>query len=328
MKIPLMPWCSAAALMFAVGATLAMKPEQERMETPLPPVRAEYRDAVAGTGVVEPAGEMHYLRPARSGRVARVLVEPGQRVVQGEMLVELETAMLQAQLTRARADVTVRLAAVDVAEASRKKAEYRRAEAGSYRESAEALADARAMSREELTRRRSASAVAEVEEQEAVAQWASAKAALDVARAEERVMEAVLEEAIIRAPVAGTMLKVGVRAGDFMEAREGRGELILGGGEELRLRVEVDQEEAGRWSAGGAATGVVRGQPGRRVPLEFVRVEPMMSAKRNLGGAGDERVDTRVLQVLYRVAPAEFELRVGEQMEVFVEVKGRETLRQ
>jgi len=39
------------------------------------------------------------------------------------------------------------------------------------------------------------------------------------------------------------------------------------------------------------------------VALQFVRVEPMITAKRSLTGDNTERVDTRVLKLIYEVAP-------------------------
>jgi hypothetical protein len=50
-----------------------------------------------------------------------------------------------------------------------------------------------------------------------------------------------------------------------------------------------------------------------------VRVEPYVVPKRSLTGESTERVDTRVLQVLYRFDPAAMKVYVGQQVDVFVE---------
>jgi HlyD family secretion protein len=63
----------------------------------------------------------------------------------------------------------------------------------------------------------------------------------------------------------------------------------------------------------------VRGNPSQQTTLEFVRSEPYVVPKRSLTGGSTERVDTRVLQVIYRFKPDGFPIHVGQQMDVFIE---------
>ena len=56
------------------------------------------------------------------------------------------------------------------------------------------------------------------------------------------------------------------------------------------------------------------------IPLTFVRVEPYVVPKRSLTGDNTERVDTRVLQVIYEVATTDQTLFVGQQMDVFLDI--------
>jgi len=62
-----------------------------------------------------------------------------------------------------------------------------------------------------------------------------------------------------------------------------------------------------------------RGNGSLRIPLEFVRFEPYVIPKKSLTGDSTERVDTRVLQVIYRVKDPTAPLYVGQQMDVYVE---------
>jgi hypothetical protein len=71
----------------------------------------------------------------------------------------------------------------------------------------------------------------------------------------------------------------------------------------------------------------VRGNRDLKTALEFVRVEPYVLPKRSLTGESTERVDTRVLQVLYAFDPRGFPVYVGQQMDVFVEAAPREAAR-
>ena len=74
---------------------------------------------------------------------------------------------------------------------------------------------------------------------------------------------------------------------------------------------------------GGDSGIYLRGNPQVQFSLTFVRVEPYVIPKKSLTGDNTERVDTRVLQVIYCVdrAPASAtspELYVGMQVDVFL----------
>jgi hypothetical protein len=57
-----------------------------------------------------------------------------------------------------------------------------------------------------------------------------------------------------------------------------------------------------------------------RYPLKFVRVEPFVIPKKSLTGDNTERVDTRVLQVIFSLdRPDGTPLYVGQQVDVFIE---------
>ena len=90
------------------------------------------------------------------------------------------------------------------------------------------------------------------------------------------------------------------------------------------MRAEFDEADAGRLRTDGRAYGVLRGQPGRRIPLTFVRVEPQVVEKRALAG-GSERVDTRVVEAIYSFDPASVNAYLGQRMDVFVEAAASPT---
>ncbi len=60
-------------------------------------------------------------------------------------------------------------------------------------------------------------------------------------------------------------------------------------------------------------------------PLQYVRTEPYIVPKRSLTGDTTERVDTRVLQLLYGFDRNELPVYVGQQMDVFIEAPPLET---
>ena len=95
--------------------------------------------------------------------------------------------------------------------------------------------------------------------------------------------------------------------------------MILGGGKHIHIRADVDENEAWRVRPNTPAVAYVRGDAAQKYPLEFVRFEPYVIPKKSLTGDTTERVDTRVLQVVFRVKDPNAPLYVGQQMDVYIE---------
>jgi multidrug resistance efflux pump len=177
----------------------------------------------------------------------------------------------------------------------------------------ERVKDGRAVSAEEVSRRRSAVATA-------AAELAQAQAEVGAAAAQVQSVETEIERSTIRAPLDAEVLQVRVRVGEYAPAAATSTPLILLGRlHPLHVRVDVDEHEGWQVRPGASAVGHVRGNPQLTTPLEFVRFEPFVVPKRSLTGDSTERVDTRVLQVIYRVERDDLPLFVGQQLDVFIE---------
>jgi multidrug efflux pump subunit AcrA (membrane-fusion protein) len=175
------------------------------------------------------------------------------------------------------------------------------------------------VSAEEIARRRSAADTAAAE---------LAQARAEVAAAQSRVVavETEIERSTIRAPLDADVLQVRIRPGEFAPAAATeRPLLVLGRLSPLHVRVDVDEHEGWRIRPGASAVGHVRGNAELATPLEFVRFEPFVVPKVSLSGASTERVDTRVLQVIYRVGRDDLPLFVGQQLDVFIEADSGST---
>jgi len=85
------------------------------------------------------------------------------------------------------------------------------------------------------------------------------------------------------------------------------------------VRTDVDENDAWRFARGARAIAYLRGNPRMHTELTFVRVEPYVVPKRSLTGDTSERVDTRVLQVLYGFPREQLKVYVGQQMDVYIE---------
>jgi len=192
--------------------------------------------------------------------------------------------------------------------------------------------DASAVSPEELANRKSGmdEAAAKVRNMEAnlrkltAGTWEPdieiARAQLQSAEAEVRMAQTQIDRLTVRAPVDGTVLQVKVRPGEYAPSGVLDTPLMLVGGTDvLHVRVDVDEHEAMRVSPNAAAVASIRGDSQHQVALRFVRIEPYVVPKRSLTGDSSERVDTRVLQVLYAFDPRQLTAYVGQQMDVFID---------
>ena len=70
------------------------------------------------------------------------------------------------------------------------------------------------------------------------------------------------------------------------------------------------------------AVAKLRGDPSQQFALRFVRVEPYVVPKKSLTGDNVERVDTRVLQVIYAIDTKGTPMYVGQQLDVFLSAEG------
>jgi hypothetical protein len=95
----------------------------------------------------------------------------------------------------------------------------------------------------------------------------------------------------------------------------------------LHVRVNVDEEDLPRLELNAPARAKVCGDARQEeLPLTFVRLEPYIVPKASLTGANTERVDTRVVQVVYALDPSnrlvrEKKVLVGQLVDVFIETR-------
>lgn len=143
-----------------------------------------------------------------------------------------------------------------------------------------------------------------------------AKAKVDETRTE-------IERRTIRAQVAGEVLQINLRPGEFVGTPPTDTLILLGSTQKLHLRVDIDEHDIPRVEPGSEAVAMLKGYPERKYPLQFVRVEPYVVPKRSLTGRNTERIDTRVLQVVYALPSDVTNLYVGQQMDVFIKTDGR-----
>ena len=310
----LLPVLGAAALGFALMSIARTQPRRLPADPPQPPPVSPFASSIAAVGLVEPSSENIAVGTHLTGIVDSVPVVAGARVRRGELLFTLDARHLDAEIAARRAALSEAERHVD---AERIDSETASAHLGF----AEAVDIPGAIADEELTARRFAAAAGEAAVNESEAQVEVARAALDRALVE-------LQRSEVRAPIDGVVLKVDVRPGESVLAGAlGRPLVLLGETSPLHVRVDVDEHDAWRVDPTADARALLRGTSAIASDLTFVRFEPYVTPKRSLTGDSTERVDTRVLQVIYRLEDLEGANApwfVGQQVDVFIDGSGGE----
>ena len=275
--------------------------------TPLSePPRAPFVSSIGGRGLVESVGENVRIAPALPALVAKVNVKVGDEVKAGDVLVEQDTRDAAATVTAQDAEIATlraQLVEADVGLAD-KRDQWARMEK---------LIATKVASEDEKQRKLFAA-------QSAEAQLASMKAKVASAEAQLARTKVQLELHTIRAPREGRILQVNTRAGEYASPTTLEPLILLGQVGQLQLRVDIDEDNASRVHPNMPAKAYIKGRRDVEIPLTFVRIEPYILPKKSLTGESSERVDTRVLQLIYRFdRPRGAAIYAGQQMDVFLD---------
>jgi HlyD family secretion protein len=268
------------------------------------------KDSVAGSGVIEPSSEITDVGTNVSGVVTEVYVQIGERVAKGAPLFAIDSRQVRAALREAETGITEARAQIGEAQTNIKTAQRQLA---LYR----GVDDPRAVSRSEVI-------LAEGNLADARARLSAAQAQLSAAQARRSSAATELARHTVYAPISGEILDVEIRMGEFASTGGQSGNnalpyMQIGETQPLYVRIDIDENEAARIKEGQTAVISPRGNATKRLAVSFVRVEPQIVPKRSLTNSASERVDVRVMQLIYAL-PAEAEgFRVGQQVDAFVQ---------
>jgi HlyD family secretion protein len=154
------------------------------------------------------------------------------------------------------------------------------------------------------------------------ARVAKSQADINAAQAQVELAQTELDILTVRAPRDGTILQVNVREGEYAGTTPTEPLMILGETDRLQVRADVDEQNAPLVVANQPAVAFLKGDTTRPIPLRFLRIEPYVVPKRSLTGDSTERVDTRVLQIIFELERPAMPLYVGQQMDVFIQRPG------
>ncbi len=344
LKKYLLPTLAIAGLIFGVYTVVRARrtpPPAETVVAP-PSVPRGFR-AIAGAGLIEAKRENIPIGTLVAGVVTDVYVKRGDMVKKGAALFRLDDRDLKAQLLVAEANLAAALAQyerlkvapmqgdVPTAEAAVEEAKahfldaevaYRRSET-LFERNAVAAQD-RDHDRYAFLANKATLARNEADLNRIKVTWQKDKAvyaaAAEQARSQVESTQINLERLVVRALVDGEVLQVHVRPGQYAGLVWNEPLIVLGDIHELHVRVDIDEQDLPYFAQRSLAIATLKGRPQVRFPLTYFDTEPYVIPKQSLTGSNTERVDTRVLQILYSL-PKEtaIPLYIGQQMDVYIE---------
>jgi HlyD family secretion protein len=220
---------------------------------PIPTAAIERRDIVvdaSATGAVEPINVVE-VKSKASGQITQMPVETGTMVKPGDLIVQLDTRDVKNQYDQSFADVRAAEAKLQVSEAQKKRSDD--------------LFQGRIITAQE--------------HESAAIDYANSQAALVRAKTNLDLAQQRLEDATVRAPIAGTVIEKTVSLGQVITS----GTSSLGGGTTLikmadlnkvRVRALVTEADIGTISAGMGATVTVDAYPDRPFRGSVEKIEP------------------------------------------------------
>lgn len=342
-----LPIIAVGLFIFAVYFVLGpIRAEKQKKENPnLQPIAKQpFEKSVAGAGIIEAQTENISVSSMYAGIVAEVFVQVGDQVRINQPLfrlddrdvkakIEVRKAMLiaaEADLDRLKGlprpeQIPIEAATVEQAEANLEKTSGHLARM-------EKLSSMNAVSVEDYEEAKRAHRVAVAELARAEASFNLLKAGawkLEIAtataavkRAEAELIQAETELALLTttARAEGEVLQVNIRPGEMVGGTVSNQQpIILGNTDQLHVRVDIDEHDIRRFRSSAKAVATLKGDPNHQFDLTFVRTEQYVVPKRSLTGQPTERIDTRVLQVIYALKKGDFPLFVGQQLDVYVE---------
>lgn len=278
----------------ASAVILALSMAQPVPPTPMmgEPAKNPFDMGISASGIVEAVREHVAVGSPLAGLIESVHAEVHQSIKQGEPLFSLDAREI-------RAELKVKKAKVEVAQAKLLRLE-------DQLERLRSIQDARAISLGELKTKEYDVRVAQSELEEAAAD-------LDL-------VETRLERMTVRSPMDGIVIQRKAKVGEYLAPSTRDPAFVIGDLSVLQIRADIDEQNASWMQCQNhAAVAFPKNRPDKKIPLTFVRIEPYVIPKKSLTGMSDERVDTRVLQVIFTMEPPkDFTLYVGQQVDVYI----------
>lgn len=290
-----LPLLAAAGIVFSIFMVFWSQRTPPIQPILFQPPKPPYLHYVAGEGIIESFNENVIIGTSFPDLVWEVYVKAGDRVKKGTPLFKLDTRQQEADLQTAYEELN----------RAQTRLKDKTIQFNYYKK----LCDKNAVSKQEYT--------------QAFYDMKIAQDQIEIAQANVNQLKTIIERAYIIAPKDGTILQTNARVGEFANVNpfDRIPLMIFGDTSTLQLRVTVAEEDAWRIQKAAPATAFVRGNSSITIPLKFNYIEPYIRPKQVLTGSDIERVDTRVLEIIYTFEPKDLPIYVGQLLDVYVEAQ-------
>lgn len=279
----------AGILLAIVFSAITGRPSPPATSVQKPSV-SPFSSYIAASGIVESIDKNIEVGSPEEGIVEKMWVVVGDSVHKGDPLFQIDTRPLKAKLR-------VQQAEVEVAKSTLEKQQ-------DLFDRIQAVKNPQSVSREDFTTRENEMKIAQTKLKSAEAEMAQTRD--------------LIEQLLVRAPKDGVILQENQRVGEY--ATKNNPVIVLGDLTHLQLRVSIDEQNAGKFETVSRAVAYPKNNTTLSIPLKFVRIEPLVIPKISLTGSSEERVDTRVLNVIYSFEePKHYRFYVGQQADVYIE---------
>lgn len=298
-------WLAIVGVSFTAWILLSAAKKDPMPQPAAEPPRSPYLETVAASGIVEAVNENVRIAPPVAGLITKIFVAVGEQVEAQAPLFQLDDRDLRAQLL-------ARDAAIPPIQAQIEEQRYRIGDLDTQLARLKAVHDRRAVSEDDLKRTWYALEMAK-------RALTRLDASLKQAVAQREEIQLLIERLLVRAPRPGTIMQVNIRAGEYATPTAADPLLLLGDTQQLQIRADVDEVNAPLVAPRASAVASLKSRGDASFPLTFVRIEPYVVPKKSLTGDNSERVDTRVLQIIYRFDRPAFPIYAGQQVDVFIQ---------
>lgn len=294
----------ALAILGAIIAVYIVFWSQKKVPSPpilYPASKSPYSSAVYGAGIIEASTENIAIGTPFTLPITDIFVVEGNQVKAKDPLLQLDVRSLVAQKEIALCQLQAAMITYENA----------RIQFSFY----ERLQDKRAVSEKDYDT--------------AYYNMKEAEEQVNIAKATVSQVEVDIERATVRAPVDGEILQVNAHIGEIYPQNSYNvtqsyvnlptSLILMGKVAPLQMRIDIDEEDAWRYKIGSKATAFVRGNANICFPLQYVRMEPYILPKISFTGSNIERIDTRVLQVIYSFERGNIPVYPGQLLDVYLE---------
>ncbi|NTW83311.1 MAG: biotin/lipoyl-binding protein [Chlorobiaceae bacterium] len=293
-------------IVLGAGSAYVLRTQPKPLPPAFKPASNPYQNGIYSNGIIETvqaSGANVNIYPEVSGTVTQIPVSEGQHVSAGTPLLVLDDTVQRSTAESAKAQIGVA------------KANYRNLQAQYEKLKASWKLDQRSVSRDALDTAENAANAAN-------ASW-------ELARKQYNAANALLGKYVVKALSDGSILSINTAVGSYVSNQGvydtySRGSvpvLVMGSSNtDLAVRCYVDEILIQRLPDPSriSARMFIRGTD-INLPLKFVRIQPNVSPKIQLSSQRTERVDVRVLPMVFSFEkPKNITLYPGQLVDVYI----------